>query len=172
MAYNAALSGSPWRLTTTPITVSHWFADGVVLRGADILATHLLRHLLWTPPALVVAYLVYLGAAPRDTRRGLLEWMLMLMAGVLYFYMERGGNQYGPRFHYEAFPFAALFVAANVFRERELSEKPTTRPMALRVARRERDGDAALVHDARRYRAAGHPRTDGSLHHGSGRGTA
>ena len=124
MAYNAALSGSPWRLTTTPITVSRWFADGVVLRGADILATQLLRHLLWTPPALVVAYLVYLGAAPRDTRRGLLEWMLMLMAGVLYLYVERGGNQYGPRFHYEAFPFVALFVAANVFREREFSEKP------------------------------------------------
>ena len=124
IAYNAALSGSPWRLTTTPITVSRWFADGVVLRGADILATQLLRHLLWTPPALVVAYLVYLGAAPRDTRRGLLEWMLMLMAGVLYLYVERGGNQYGPRFHYEAFPFVALFVAANVFREREFSEKP------------------------------------------------
>ena len=45
------------------------------------------------------------------------------MAGVLYFYVERGGNQYGPRFHYEVFPFAALFVAANVFREREFSEK-------------------------------------------------
>ena len=123
MAYNAALSGSPWQVTTTPITVSRWFADGVVLRGADILATHLLRHVLWTPPALIVAYLVYLRAAPRDTRRGLLEWMLVLMAGVLYFYMERGGNQYGPRFHYEAFLFVALFVAANVFREREFSEK-------------------------------------------------
>ena len=68
MAYNAALSGSPWRLTTTPITVSRWFADGVVLRGADILATHLLRHLLWTPPALVVAYLVYLRARPLAIR--------------------------------------------------------------------------------------------------------
>jgi len=122
-AYNAALSGSPWRLTTRPITVSRWFADGVLLRGADILSTHLLRHLLWTPPALILAYLVYLRAAPRVTRRGLLEWMLVLMAGVLYFYVERGGNQYGPRFHYEAFPFAALFVAANVFREPQFTEK-------------------------------------------------
>ena len=124
MGYNTALSGSPWRLTTRPITVSRWFADGVGLRGADILSTHLLRHLLWTPPALILAYLVYLGAARRDTRRGLLEWTLVLMAGALYFYMERGGNQYGPRFHYEAFLFVALFVAANVFREREFSEKP------------------------------------------------
>jgi hypothetical protein len=123
MAYNAALSGSPWRLTTTPATVSRWFADGVVLRGADILATHLLRHLLWTPPALIVAYLVYLRAAPRDTRRGLLDWILPLVAGALYFFLERGGNQYGPRFHYEAFLFAALFVAANVFREPGFFEK-------------------------------------------------
>ena len=123
MAYNFTLSGSPWRLTTRPITLSLWFADGFALRGADILSTHLLRHLLWTPPVLIVAYVVYLRVAPRATRRGLFEWMLVLMAAALYFYVERGGNQYGPRFHYEVFPFVALFVAANVFRERDLADK-------------------------------------------------
>ena len=46
--------------------------------------------------------------------------MLVLMAAALYFYVERGGNQYGPRFHYEVFPFLALFVAANVFRAARL----------------------------------------------------
>ena len=67
------------------------------------------------PPALLVAYLVYLRTALRDLRRGPLDWMLALVAGCLYFYIERGGNQYGPRFHYEAFLFMAVFVAANVF---------------------------------------------------------
>ena len=37
--------------------------------------------------------------------------------------MERGGNQYGPRFHYEAFLFLALFVAANVFRGGTLARR-------------------------------------------------
>ncbi len=117
MAYNSALSGSPWQLTMTTLTASRWFADGVLLRGADILGTQLLRLVSWTPPGLLVAYLVYLRAAGRDTRRGVLHWVPVLMAGTLFFYVERGGNQYGPRFYAETFPFLALFVAANVFRE-------------------------------------------------------
>jgi Dolichyl-phosphate-mannose-protein mannosyltransferase len=119
MAYDAVLSGSPWRLTTTPLTASLWFADGFALRGADILATHLLRHVLWTPPAILVAYLVYLRAGGPGLRRGGFAWLPVVMAGVLYFYVERGGNQYGPRFHYEVFPFLVLFVTANVFRHAE-----------------------------------------------------
>ncbi len=124
MAYNAALTGSPWQLTTTPITLSRWFAEGFALRGADILATQVLRHLLWTPPALLGAYLVYLRVAPRDARRGGYDWMLVVMAATLYFFAERGGNQYGPRFHYEVFPFLVIFVSANVFRDGHFAEKP------------------------------------------------
>ena len=122
MAYNTALSGSPWQLTMTRLTASKWFADGVMLRGADILVTQTLRYVLWTPPALVLAYLVYLWAG-RDTRRGAIQWLPVLMAGILYFYVERGGNQYGPRFYYETFPCLAIFVAANVFREGEFGAK-------------------------------------------------
>jgi len=116
MAYNAALSGSPWTLTTTPLTVSLWFADGFVLRGADILSTHLLRHLLWTPPVLIAAYLFYLRRGATELRRGALDWMPVMMVITLYFYVERGGNQYGPRFHYEVFLFLVVLVAGHLFR--------------------------------------------------------
>jgi hypothetical protein len=122
--YNTAMSGNPWHLTTRPLTYSLWFADNFLLRGADMLATHIVRHLAWTPPALVVAYVVYLRAAPRALRRGPLDWMMVLLAGGLYFYVERGGNQYGPRFHYEAFLFMVLFVAANLFSSATLSGRP------------------------------------------------
>jgi hypothetical protein len=122
--YNTMLSGSPWQLSTRPLTVSLWFADNFMLRGADMLASHLLRHLAWEPPALLVAYLAYLRIAPREARRGLFDWMLVLLAGCLYFYIERGGNQYGPRFHYEAFLFMAVFVAANLFGGARLGERP------------------------------------------------
>ncbi len=115
MAYNLTLSGSPWHLTTTPLTVSRWFADGSLLRGADILGSHLLRHLLWTPPVLLIAYGLYLRVAATPERRGLFAWLPVLMAAALYFYMERGGNQYGARFHYEVFPFLVLFVTAQLF---------------------------------------------------------
>jgi len=116
MAYNAALSGNPWTLTTTPLTVSLWFREGFVLRGADILSTHLLRHLLWTPPVMIIAYVFYLSRGDRGLRRGALDWMPVLMVATLYFYVERGGNQYGPRFHYEVFLFLVVFVAGHLFR--------------------------------------------------------
>ncbi|MCC7127065.1 MAG: hypothetical protein IT178_19645 [Acidobacteria bacterium] len=116
MAYNDALTGSPWALTTRPLTMSLWFAEGMWLRGADILATHVLRHLSWTPPLLIVAYMLYLRRAAPVARRGLFPWVLVMTAAVLYFYVERGGNQYGPRFHYEAWLFAAVFGAANLVR--------------------------------------------------------
>jgi hypothetical protein len=117
LAYNQAITGDPLRLTTTPLTYSLWFRDGFVLRGADILATHVLRYLLWTPPALVVAYLMALRHAPSRLCRGWLDWLPVLMAGVLYFYVERGGNQYGPRFHYEVFLFLVVVVAARLVDE-------------------------------------------------------
>jgi hypothetical protein len=121
--YNTMLSGSPWHLTMRPLTVSLWFARSFMMRGADMLATQVLRHLLWTPPALLIAYIGYLRVAPRETRRGLFEWMLVLVAACLYFYVERGGNQYGPRFHYEASLFMTVFVAANLFRAEPLSAR-------------------------------------------------
>lgn len=122
--YNTQFTGSPWQLTTRPLTYSLWFGDKFVSRGADILATHLLRHLSWTPPAIVVAYVIYLRVAPRALRRGLLDWMIVLLAAVLYFYIERGGNQYGPRFHYEAFLFVVVFVAGNLFLGPRLDDRP------------------------------------------------
>ena len=134
MAYNNELSGNPWTLTTTPLTVSLWFRDGFLLRGADILSTHLLRHLLWTPPALIIAYVFYLSRGDARLRRGALDWMPVLMVATLYFYVERGGNQYGPRFHYEVFLFLAVFVAGHLFRSGALQSKAQRLLFALTAA--------------------------------------
>jgi hypothetical protein len=122
--YDVQLSGSPWHLTTRPQTYALWFGDHFVLRGADMLATHVLQHLAWTPPALLMAYVVYLRAAPKTLRRGSLDWMLAMLAVGLYGFMERGGNQYGPRFHYEAFLFMVVFVAGNLFASDRLARRP------------------------------------------------
>jgi hypothetical protein len=119
-AYNQAINGSPWRLTTQPGTFDHWFKSGFVSRGGDILANHILRHVLWTPPALVFLYVAYLWGIPRE-RRVPLDWMLVATAVTLFFYLERGGNQYGARFHYEAFLFATVFVCGQLFRRDSLT---------------------------------------------------
>ena len=121
--YNLRLNGSPWELTTEAGTYARWFKPGFVLHGIDILASHIVRHLTWTPPALVALYLLFLRRTARE-RRTPLDWMLLGNALPLYFYFERGGNQYGTRFHYEAFLFATVFVAGQLFRRDSLHGAP------------------------------------------------
>jgi 4-amino-4-deoxy-L-arabinose transferase-like glycosyltransferase len=133
--YNAAVTGSAWSLTTMPATVSLWFADGVLTRGPDILATQIARLLAWTPPALMAVYVVYLRRAPHPRRHPELEWLLVVTAAVLIAYVNRGGNQYGPRFYYEAALFAMLFTTANLFAEPRFDAKsPRDQRLWLAVA--------------------------------------
>jgi hypothetical protein len=118
--YDLRINGSPWHLTTGTGTYNHWFGSGFAMRGVDILSTNIVRHLLWTPPAIVILYVVYLWTIPR-ARRTTLDWMLAATAVTLFFYLERGGNQYGTRFHYEAFLFATVFVVGQLFRRESLA---------------------------------------------------
>jgi hypothetical protein len=52
------------------------------------------------------------------------RWLLVVVAGLLIAYVNRGGNQYGPRFYYEAALFAILFTTANLFAEPLFEAKP------------------------------------------------
>ena len=63
----------------------------------------------WAPPALIVIYLISLFA---KQNRGKLEQIfrfsfLTLVVGY-FFYYSWGGNQFGPRYYYEGFPFLVL----------------------------------------------------------------
>jgi hypothetical protein len=118
-AYDTALSGSPWRLTTLDTTVSQWFAPGFLTRGPDILAGQLLQFVLWTPPALLAVYVWFLGPGAR-----LVDWMFVLVAVLLMFYVNRGGNQYGPRFYYEGFLFLVIYASARLFAHERLADAP------------------------------------------------
>ena len=169
LAYNAALSGTPWRLTTLDMTVSIWFARGFATRGLDILATQLLQFLLWTPPALLLAYLWFLRRATRSHGIQLLDWLFVATALTLVFYVNRGGNQYGPRFYYEAFLFLVVFTAGHLFRADDLARRGSRN--AARVCRGgvERGSDAAPARVACRTAARHHQRADGRVRPGRGR---
>jgi hypothetical protein len=117
--YDTMMNGSPWTLTTEAGTYARWFKPGFAVRGLDLLGSHVARHLGWTPPALIVLYVLFLRRTAKE-RRTPLDWMLVAIVAGLYCYFERGGNQYGTRFHYEAFLFATVFVIGQVFRHESL----------------------------------------------------
>jgi hypothetical protein len=50
-----------------------------------------------------------------------IDWLFAATALTLIFYINRGGNQYGPRFYYEPFLFLGIVTAGNLFRTNHLA---------------------------------------------------
>jgi len=77
----------------------------------------------WTPPSLLILYLVYLPDSFKNPRRNIIGlFFFTIFLGQLYF-NSTGGNMYGPRYYYEAFPFLVLFVTSNLFKEDHYLQK-------------------------------------------------
>ena len=85
----------------------------------------LLYLLDWTPPFLILFFLAGLGQKKRAWERILQASVLMLPAGY-FFYYSWGGNQYGPRYYFEAYPLIAL-QASSAFLDFLKNKNPAVR---------------------------------------------
>jgi hypothetical protein len=144
--YNQAVSGSAWRLSLSGVSLyfDHWFAPNWLPRGFDMLGTHLLRYLLWTPPAFVfvAAGLAVAefrawnadGSRCLDRRRGALVLASAALVVGMFPYTDRGGNQYGPRYYYEAFPLLVVFVVSVLSARLRGGSGPSSVASARRLA--------------------------------------
>lgn len=65
----------------------------------------------FTSPILPLAYLAALLVLVRDRALRIYDLLPLLFAAGLFFYPEIGGNRYGPRYWFDAFPFAAVAIA-------------------------------------------------------------
>jgi hypothetical protein len=64
--------------------------------------------LIWTSPLLSLGYVWALGTVIAKGRVSFTDWIMPLTLLFFLFYFGEGGNQYGPRYYYEAWPFALL----------------------------------------------------------------
>jgi hypothetical protein len=74
--------------------------------------------LYWCSPGLILLYVIYLFRKIKDRADRFLhpeDYAFVFLLGGYFFYYEIGGNQYGPRFLFEAFPFLVLFVIRKLF---------------------------------------------------------
>lgn len=119
--YNYAITGN----ALLPVTV--WAFEGESLgfvnghtfgKSIEHIIRRLLMFMYWASPILLFLYFYYLVKKARFKSDALSypeDYMfLLLMVGYTLYY-EIGGNQYGPRFYYEAYPFLLLFILRQVF---------------------------------------------------------
>ena len=117
MVYNHALSGNALVLSKGGIERYDeiWFEHDWWRRGAEFMIAHLLDLMVWTPAALFIAYLAGLRATPLMSRLGAVGAGFACLVLGLYPYINRGGNQYGPRFYFDGFPLLVILAAAAIF---------------------------------------------------------
>lgn len=117
LVYNHALSGNALVLSKGGVEQYDelWFAPGTWHRGGEYMLAHIGELLLWTPPALFFVYAATLRRSPLATRLAAVGAGFACVMLGLYPYINRGGNQYGPRFYFEAYPLLVIAASAWLF---------------------------------------------------------
>ncbi len=128
LSYNAALTGDALTLTRSGMEAEgRWFPANFMARGIEFGLSRLGRLLLWTPPALLLCYAATVKRGFADRRQRALGLVFIVLAVGLLPFIDSGGNQYGPRYYYEAFPFLALAAVGGLFRGEFAERSPRER---------------------------------------------
>jgi hypothetical protein len=118
--YNFSTTGSPFMLVT------QWGFDDETLgfvrghtpaKGLKFTMKRLVMFIHWCSPQLLLLYAFYIIQKVRKFRDAVdhpEDYLFMLLIIGYFFYYHSGGNQYGPRFYFEALPFLIVFVVVRV----------------------------------------------------------
>ena len=102
---------------------SRWFQANLLTRGTDLMLTNLWDWILWTPAAILPLYAIAMADRTGPPRQRLLGSVFLCLVAGYYFYVDSGGNRYGPRYYFEALPFVALPAAWLAMKEASWRDK-------------------------------------------------
>lgn len=122
--YNFSLTGNAF----TPVTVWAYadeqlgFVKGhTVMKGFEHLIRRMFMLMYWCSPGVLLLYIIFVW---KKVRTSVERWthpedylFIVLLLGHFVYY-QIGGNQYGPRFLLEAFPFVAIFIVRMILGSR------------------------------------------------------
>jgi len=121
LLYNYEITGNP----LTPVTVWGYKNEGLgfinghtFLKGLEHILRRFFMFSYWSALPLLVLYFYYLIRKIRNKNFRFTvpeDYVFVIFIIGYLFYYEIGGNQYGPRFYYEAYPFLVIFVVHQVF---------------------------------------------------------
>jgi len=123
--YNYSITGN----ALVPVTMWAYpgerlgFVKGhTFMQGVEHLVRRALLFLYWASPGLLILYFVFLWRKIKSPIERFIkpeDYAFMALAIGYFFYYQIGGNQYGPRFLFEGFPFLTVFVVSKVLEKRE-----------------------------------------------------
>ncbi len=92
---------------------------------ASFYMTHaqLKSFIYWTPAFLILVYFVSLLNFAKNSRKTIIGLSFLCLVFGHAFYQADPGNQYGPRYYFEGYPFLVLLASAYLFKEEEFSQK-------------------------------------------------
>jgi len=102
---------------------SRWLQANMLTRGTDIALSNLWDWVLWTPAAALPLYIIALTDRTGPSRQRLLGSVFLFVVVGYYFYVDTGGNRYGPRYYFEALPFVLLPASWLAVKEASWREK-------------------------------------------------
>lgn len=111
LAYNTAVTGDPL------LQVQEWVSQDGEPFGAPSLASvaetarRLARLALWTSPVFLPAWAAGFAGLAWRRRLSFVDWIFPVTVLGFLFYAGDGGNQYGPRYLFEGWPFALITCA-------------------------------------------------------------
>jgi hypothetical protein len=122
--YNYSITGNP----LLPVTMWAYsdealgFVKGhTVQKGIEHVIRWMIMFLYWCSPAVLALYFVFLWKKIRHSTERVAhpeDYIFIVLLAGYFFYYEIGGNQYGPRFFFEALPFIVLLVVSRVMNNR------------------------------------------------------
>jgi hypothetical protein len=135
MIYQYLITGSPFRSAYFVIDnpeVSEMFVGlelSRIMDGVAVTAGRFVELALWTSPVLLIAYCSCIVLKLKD--RKLAYYDLIFPAFVLAYVVlaDLGGNRYGPRYYYDAFPLMMVTIVSALPSVKARLERPMERAM-------------------------------------------
>jgi hypothetical protein len=122
--YNYSITGNP----LMPVTMWAYndeamgFVNGhTPAKGFQFIMRRVMMTIAWISPAGLILYPIFLWQKVRNKTERFIHpedyWLPFLIVGY-FFYYHHGGNQYGPRFYFEAIPFVIIFIVNKAFQQK------------------------------------------------------
>ena len=108
LAFNGAVTGDPL------LTVQNWHKPERFGAPSVTTINYTLQHFrrlgIWTSPVLLFGFIVAFLTALRRRGVDFTDWIMPITVIFFLLYENKGGDQYGPRYYFEAWPFAVLTI--------------------------------------------------------------